>query len=174
MRAKKPEFSLNDHLDGVFSGTIPRHAIDVVISNPTVFSSHEKEYMKDRLPYSGKALGVCAFFWAKRVGDREEMAEIIAEKAPPKRRAEFAFAVDTYRQKMKEKVSDARSAYHWVKLFQQDADEFRNIVQGDEWVFKWARDIGDEDIMESRISHGLWQMKFEEQVANDDEPAHAA
>lgn len=173
-RVRNLEFEMSDETDGIRSATIPRHTVDVAINEPLFFSPHELRYMKNNLPYEGETLGVCAFYWAQAVGNREEMAEIVAEHAPPEKKAAFATRINTYKQKMKETVSSAKEAYFWAIAFPEDSDEFIDLVHGDEWAYKWAKNIGDEEEMESRISHGFWTMKFEKEILDDDKKSFAS
>lgn len=134
-----------------------------------LFSKQELQYISRRLDPDWTRL---AFFWALEVGNREKMAEVVKQNGDVKERVRFAYRINTYKQKMKETISSAKEGYAWAAAFPEDSDEMIDLVQGGEWAFKWAKHVGDEEKMESRISSTFWQSKFDQEVK--DEPVSFA
>lgn len=95
------------------------------------------------------------------------MAKLVKENGDVKERVRFAYRINTYKQKMKETISSAKEGYAWAAAFPEDSDEMIDLVQGGEWAFKWAKHVGDEEKMESRISSTFWQSKFDQEIKNE-------
>jgi hypothetical protein len=145
-----------------------RETVRCALEKPNLFSKCELRYLSKRFPFEGPSLGTCAFLWAKAIGHRDRMAELIKEHGKAEHRVRFAFEIDTYKQKMKKTISTAEGAYLWSKAFPEDSGEFIDLVQGGKWAFRWAKNIGDEEKMKSRISTTYWEMMFDKKIKDNE------
>lgn len=143
--------------------------VDFVVVAPQDFSSHEKEYISKRLPFSGDNLGAAAVHWASRVGQKDRMCRIVKKCGQPKDRVQFAWLHDSYKSEMKEMIDSSKGAVLWADRFPKDRDEMKKLVHGGEFAFRWAKRIGDEDEMENRIDISYWQIKFDKEIRGDED-----
>ena len=141
-----------------------RKTVEAALTSPDLFSKLELRYISRRIPFGGEDLAFCAFSWARRIGHRDRMAGLVKENGNPEQRVSFAFVFGSYKQMMKETISSAKGAYFWANIFPGDSDEFIDLVQGGKWAFQWARDVGDEQKMGSRISTSYWQLKYDKEI----------
>lgn len=145
-----------------------RETVRAVLKEPIIASRFELEYMSKRLPFDGENLGACALMWALNIGHRERMADILCDSGTPQQKVRFAMAINTYKQKMKETISTAEGAFAWSRVFPEDSDDFIDLVKGGKWAFKWAKHIGDKQIMKSRITTTFWAMKYDKEIENNE------
>lgn len=144
------------------------NAVDLAAATPNFFASHELDYISKRLPYTGENHGKAALIWANRVGNRDEMASVVKEKGSPEDRVDFAYFMSSYENQMKETIDSAAGALFWANRFPGDREEMKKYIGGGEWAFRWAKQIGDIDEMESRIDHSYWQRKFDKEIREDE------
>lgn len=148
--------------------SVRQHVLDLAVGTPNFFASHELDYLSSRIPYENRDLAIAAVYWAKRVGNRDEMAQLCRRHGDPEDRAEFALLMKSYRNQMKKTIENARGAVAWAERFPEDRGEMREMIGGGEWAFEWAKRVGDAEEMKSRISTTYWKFQFEREIEEDE------
>lgn len=136
-----------------------------ILDGKCILAKHEIDYLSYRFPATnfGDDLKE-AIMWAKKFGHRDIMAEVVAESGSPSDKSFFAYIMKKYKGLMKNSIDSAKGAYVWANNFPEDREEMRPKVQADEWAVRWAEDIGDEDLMKSRIDMKFYKRMFEKRV----------
>lgn len=151
-----------------YFGNDAKRATGLFLKGELDLKNHEASYVSRRLPFDeDKKIGQVAYTWASKIGDRDQMAELVEKKGTAAQRADFGLRFEPYREKMKKTVETAKDAYHWGRRFPEDEEEMKPLIGGGEWAFRWAKDIGDENQMEKKIKLGFWQKKFEQEIKNE-------
>lgn len=141
--------------------------IDWTLRGKSEFANHEIDYLSKRFPETGNC-SEQAVVWAKKFGYREQMAEIVSDFGLAEEKVAFAWGVASYKDKMKKSIESPKGAYLWAQAFPEDKAEMREMIHDDELAVRWAKNIGDEDIMKSRITTKFYEKMFEKKVEGKD------
>ena len=64
-------------------------------------------------------------------------------------------------------ITKPEPAYKWAKGI-GNKDIMINKITESEWAYRWARDIGNKDIMKSRITESAWAYMWARDIGNQD------
>jgi len=76
---------------------------------------------------------------------------------------------NSYEDKIRKSIDGPADAVWWAQAFLGDREEMKEFIVGGKWAVKWAKHVGDEEEMKSRLSHVYWKKMFNVEVNGVDE-----
>lgn len=137
--------------------------VRLAIRCPEAFMEIELSYISNFVDGEKEAIswiqtiGLFAGSMAKHIESSEAMATF-ARFIPDREK----------KKEIREKVTEtSKGAFIWGMAVPEDRELVKDKVKGSEWVYRWAKHIGDVEKMRNRIDHEYWQNKLKGEVIND-------